>query len=704
MLSFVDDLKKAPFIKIVIPLILGITCQLHFIISLQISLILLLTALALLIFLSLSHLVGNYNYQFYWGIGFYLFLFYTGIYITACKMETIKIPGNLAGSHEFILKINDIPVVNEKTTRTTANIVAYKSNYDWKSCDYKCNLYVYHNNYSDRIGVGDKLLVDSEIREIDSPISPYQFDYKRYLYYKGILIRLSVKTNQYKKLSIKSNNFYILLLKFRQFLLSKFDNSNISRREKAVLSSLVLGFTGNLDPELKNSYAVAGVMHILSVSGMHVGIVYCFLLYLLFFMEKTQKLRVIRSVIIIIGLWIYALITGFSPPVIRSALMFTFFAIGQSVNRNYSEFNILAVSAFIILLCNPFQINDLGFQLSYSAMAGIILFYKPLYYKWNPTNFFIDKIWQLVAVSFAAQLGTLPLSLYYFHKFPTYFILANLFIVPLSGYIIYAGLALLIFSFLPYVVSIISQILNYLLTALNWMVIHIEFLPYASIQGIYIDLFQVIAISVIICALAGWLKYYNKTYIFIFLIFCLAFVSVRAYRNILYTTQKKLVVHNIPGHTAISIICKYDWFLLSDSSAIPRINKASENMQLNFNLKKQHTLSFNIIERDTAINNFIIYPFSGKNFFIILNNKRIILLNDIKILNFNCKKPLTVDYLILSNKINISINMALNYFKPSRIIINSFYRHSIKNTLNEGSKLNIPIIFIKEQGTYIAEL
>ncbi len=703
MLQLAEELKKNPFLKLVIPFILGIIFQLNFSISWQFSLLLFLTGFGLLISLSLFSVKRFYNYIFYWGFAFNLFLFFLGSFTTSINIASLETQKKIIKSHEFIVKINEIPIIKENKLRTTVKIIAYRSEGTWKSVNCICNFYEHSNCGIEDFKVGDIMLVNSEMQEIDHPVSPYQFNYKKYLYYKSILFQLSVKPDSYIKLHLNNWNFYDILLKFRQFLLKKFDNPKMGRREKAVLSSMVLGFTGNIDPELRSSYAVAGAMHILSVSGMHIGIVYCFLMYLFFFMDKTQKLRIIRSLIIITLLWMYALILGFSPKIIRSATMFSFFAVGQSINRNRSKFNILAASTFFTLLCNPFQITELGFQLSYVAMAGIILFYKKIYELWKPATKITNNIWQLIAVSFAAQLGILPISLYYFHQFPTYFVLTNLIIMPIVGYIIYTGLALLIFSFLPFAVSTISWLLNYMLITLNWLVIHVEYLPFACIRNIYADLYIAILLSVLIYAFAGLLYNRNKVFIYIILICCLALVSLKVYRSITNDTQKLLIVHNTPKQPAISIINKHDWLLLADSATSCTVNKASENMKLNLNLKKQYPLYLSRIGRNTFICQTSIHLFAGKNLFILIMDKRIVLLNDDKLFNYKIEKPFPVDYLVIGNKMNIFINMALNYFKPAIIIVNSHLKHE-SYLMNEKVELSVPIIFIDEQGAYKAEL
>ena len=208
------------------------------------------------------------------------------------------------------------------------------------------------------------------------------------------------------KLGQAKTTFVSNINNLRVKVLQLTSNSELPDREKAVLASLVFGFRGDIDPELKSAYSHAGVMHILSVSGMHVGIVYMFLMFLFSFLSRNTATRFVRSIIVIFGLWFYALLNGFSPPCARSALMFTFFALADLSNRNQSGLNTLAGSALVLLLINPYNLFDTGFQLSYSAMAGIFLIYVPLNKRIKYRNKGVE-IYTPIIIGFLLQLKLL---------------------------------------------------------------------------------------------------------------------------------------------------------------------------------------------------------------------------------------------------------------------------------------------------------
>ncbi len=704
MSELAQEFRKTPFLKLVIPFIAGIIYQLTFPLNWQTNRFLLSSTFVIFLVISLTHLPTNYRLNILWGLALYLFMFAMGLFITADRMNITRIQENILKADASVLEITDLPMYTPKSIKSSAKVIAFRYENTWYKGDSKCNLYIRFDSSNFKLEPGDRIIVFTDMQEIDGPVSPYQFDFKKYLYYQGIQLQVFAKLHDVRKLSAPNRNLKIGILKIRQFLVGKLNCPNINKRERAVASSLILGFTGNLDPELRNSYAIAGVMHILSVSGMHVGIVYCFLLYLLFFMNKTQKLKIVRSVLIILGIWFYALVTGFSPPVIRSAAMFSFFAAGQAINRNSNGFNTLAASAFVILLFNPFQITDMGFQLSYTAIAGIMIFYNPIYNAWSPVHWFADKIWALISVSLAAQIGTLPLTLFYFHKFPTYFIPTNLLIVPLSGGIIYAGLILLIFSFWSLAVSLISIIFNYLLTILNWLVIHVECLPGASIQGIYLNIPETLVLATMILVAAVWIKNKVNILLIVFLASILCFAALKTTRFITNEKQKTLIVHNTKGYIALSLIHNHEWLLLADSGIISKVEKASGNMLLAYNITRKHTLALENIEKDTFVCNAIIHLFAEKNLFVYYNGTRIVLLRDKKIHHFTCLKKQSVDFLILNEKSRISKENALHYFYPSKIITGFGFKNKINSEFEERKKIEIPLFFVNEQGAYKTDL
>ena len=253
--------------------------------------------------------------------------------------------------------------------------------------------------------------------------------------------------------------------------------------ERAVVNALLLGDKRELDPELRQGYANTGAMHILAVSGMHVGIIYLFLEFLLSFLKKWRHGIRIQSVILLLMIWLYALITGLSPSVFRAAIMISFIIVARATHRYTQMFNTLALSMLFILLFNPALLYGVGFQLSYLAVLGIMVLYKPIKRVIPVTNWAGDKLWSLAAVSLAAQTGTFPLVLHVFQQFPNYFLLTNLLIAPLASLIMYTGIGVLAGSFVPWIFEGVSWLLNLLVWILNQVIHFIDQLPGTTTPG-----------------------------------------------------------------------------------------------------------------------------------------------------------------------------------------------------------------------------
>jgi competence protein ComEC len=264
---------------------------------------------------------------------------------------------------------------------------------------------------------------------------------------------------------------------------------------KQIALALLLGQKESLSKEVKQAYSATGTQHILAVSGLHVGIIYSILLLpLTFFKQKGHVLQKSYLIFVLGLIWIYALMTGFSPSVVRAVVMFSLVTLGQMRKRKPSIWNILAFSALLLLVLDPDIQTDLGFQLSYLAVAGIVGLQPILLRMWAPSNRVLDYFWQMATVTLAAQLITSPLTLHYFHSFPTYFLVANLLIVPLSYVILCVGVPFLLLAWIPIVGSVLGASVDFLLFIQNEITYTLQELPAALWKGIHLSFVGMVAI------------------------------------------------------------------------------------------------------------------------------------------------------------------------------------------------------------------
>lgn len=403
---------------------------------------------------------------------------------------------------------------------------------------------------------GDELIIPARTFEIEPPELSSSFDFKSWLAMQNIYRQAYFK--QAEMIKLNSNAGHALIRYAHQLSAQQiaFYRKIIKNDEAfAVASTLILGYRSDLTEETLAIYSKTGTIHALSVSGMHVGLIYLVLNWLLSILARNPVLKILKTLLILCLIWAYALLTGFSPSVLRSAAMISVFLLGKLFNRSTNSYNILAFAAFCILLYNPFMIWDIGFQLSFLAVFGLI-YLQPKIYGWlTIKNALLDKIWQTTAMSLAAQLATFPLSVYYFHQFPLYFLAGNLFIMLPMAVIIYTGVLILIFR-----LDGLGPLFEWFILFTNKGLEKIASLPFSGISGIWI----------------------NKTEL---LLLCLALVC---FTEALYCFKKRLLFT-----TAIA------FFVLQSFLSYDKISAANQKKTIRFKLKKNYAIAW--IKGKTAI-------------------------------------------------------------------------------------------------------
>jgi len=371
--------------------------------------------------------------------------------------------------------------------------------------------------------VGQLIWIKTKISALPKVSNPGAFDFGAYLLQKGYVGQIFLRSGQWGLLK-KEGRRPALIKRWRTYLLEEIESWHWQKENEAVFKALILGYKNELSKDLKADFAAAGAMHLLAVSGLHVGIVYLLLSYFLLALRYFKNLQIARSVLLIAAIWLYALISGASPSVLRSATMFSIMAAVQNLERPGSSFRAIFLSAFILLLYNSAWLFDLGFQLSYSALLGILI-WQPKIESLIKTRFKpITWLNKLLSVSLAAQIGTLPLSLYYFHQFPTYFWLSNIAMIPLVTVLMYAGFILLLLG----QAASLPILYNLLETLLSWLIYlneKIAELPLALLSNISFNGVQAIILGALVIALSIFLLHKRKLALYAALLMLVSFGS-----------------------------------------------------------------------------------------------------------------------------------------------------------------------------------
>jgi competence protein ComEC len=457
-------------------------------------------------------------------------------------------------------------------------------------------LYLKKDSRTSQLKAGDRIETDISFKPIDAPKNPDCFDYRTFMARKGISLTGYGDSTHWNKGKL-GTTFRIKWIAYnlQQKLSQILQNSGLKGSEYQVASAILLGNDDTMEPELKTQYSNAGVSHILCVSGMHVGIIFMIINVLLAPLDQYKKSRFLKTLILLLVIWIYAAITGLSPSVIRSATMFTFVLIGEILKRKTNIFQSLFASLFILLIINPLLLFDLGFQLSYLAVFGIVIFQKPISTLFNPKNKIVAYFWSLTSVSVAAQLSTFPISIFYFHQFPNYFLLANLLVIFLSFCIMIGGIVVIVFSIIPTVSSFLGWILTYLVRLMNLIIEWIQSLPGSVTEHISCSFFQMVLLYFLIFfSFATW-KWKKKLYFQGILITLLCFFLISNVRHYNNQNLTEMVIFSVPNNMLILFKSGEKSYIVSDSMTNrtdPKFKFSAESHLLKYQMNP-HFISIN---------------------------------------------------------------------------------------------------------------
>lgn len=506
--------KESPFLRLIPPFIAGLLTQWYCPLSLLAAWSLLLTAIIIIVFFSFTSLLKQFQTSWIRGFFFHILLFATGLLLLNYKDIRRQTTGTTLQFHPpngVLVTIEEPLSEKNRSFKTVASIQAVISQHSTQAARGKLLLYFGKDSTANHIQYGHQLVITKALQPVKNTGNPGSFDYQRYCTFQGILYQVYLQPGDYTVLTIKNENLLKkILLNTKQKIVKIIQQYIPGHREAGLAEAMLIGYKEDLDKNLLQSYSNTGVVHIIAISGLHLGLIYGLLMWLCKLPDKFRWNRYLQPVIIITGLWLFSCLAGGSPSVLRSAVMFTCLVIGQSIQRSIAIYNTLAASAFLLLCYNPFWLWDAGFQLSYAAVLSLAAFMKPIYNLLFFQHRIADSIWKAIAVTLAAQLLTIPVAVYHFHQFPNLFLVANLLAVPLSGIILMGEILLCLVSMLPVIAGFIGCLLHYLIAWLNSFIEYINRLPFASTQNLQISWLQVICLYICMAALSCWLLQNRK--------------------------------------------------------------------------------------------------------------------------------------------------------------------------------------------------
>jgi len=587
----------------------------------------------------------------------------------------------------------------EKSYKTTLKIISLKEANSQMAVSGNCLAYFSKDSLSSRIKYGDLIYFSESPAEVKPPANPAQFDYKRWLGFNHIYDQVFLREGKWKLVEQgKGNWLFAFSFSLRDKLLNIFSENKISGQEHAVLSALILGQDDAIDQEVISAYAASGALHVLSVSGLHVGIIYVAINFLLSFLDKKRKTKIGKSILIILFLWFYALLTGLSPSVLRSATMLSFIVVG-SLKRHYTQlFNTLAASAFFLLCFDPFLIMQVGFQLSYTAVLGIILLYQNILNWFDPPGWLLRQIWSITAVSLAAQIATFPLGFLYFNQFPVYFLLSNLIVIPISTVIIYGGISLLAFSEWHAVAALLATALSWVVHGMNAIVLWIENLPLSLVTGISVSVIDTCLIYILIASILAFCISANQKYLLTSFFTVVLFISSQIAESIIILRQEKMIVYQIKGYSVLNFIDGRKNFLYADEALTKDRGKMIFNIYPYWWICGLDERKFEVIRKNRSDKEYL----SCGNF-IQYGETKIVFVNEV--LKPDSTTIIPVDIVMISNNSKIKLKELIKIYHFRKIVVDS--SNSLKTAsrlIQEANELGIEIYSVLHQGAFVYNL
>ncbi len=675
--------KKMPLFRVFIPFALGILAASYFPLSGRHLLVVSFAAL----------LLACIGWRIKWHLLFIsgLFLFFSAAGAYQYQNNTSKPKDYSEEPHCGILYIESAPVSTKKRYKYTSRIQLMNKDSTFQQKD-KVIAFFPKDSLSRTLTPGNKVFFQGRLSKIRNSGNPGAFEMQKYYASKHISHFLFIDEESWQSIPGDENfeSIQLFARSLRYKMITAIKQYIPDQKNRAIIEALSLGYKRELSPELKNRFADAGAMHFLAVSGLHVGIIYLLLAQLFNILGNSYRARKYKTLFIIAGLWGYAFITGLSPSVTRATLMFTFLSAGRILHKETPIYNTILASALLMLWFKPTLLYDVGFQLSYTAVVSIIFFYPKIEALFTFSNGLLRKIWQLTALSLSAQIGTFPLTIFYFSQFPVYFLISNLLVMPLVILILYATALFFILSWWEMAAKLVALLLNYLSEAMNAVVYGIYQLPWSKLEHLHLGGFQIIMLYLAIASLMSWIVHRKSSKAAYLLIFLICYFTGSIFNKIEQSNQKDFIVYQSTNKSLAGIV--------QGNKANIILNRdidTPEPEEMKYILKPHHIKSG--IKKIDYINqqkngSKEIYKFVNHNVLFVYNNCW---------KNYSTKEKYKVDLLILSAGCMNSIENVLELFEPGSVILDSsIYGWKLKVFKEQLKKKQLSYYAVSEKGAF----
>ncbi len=675
-------MKQLKFIPLhlTFSLIIGILTAFYFSHSLRFILIYLTVCLVLLTILYFNYRNKLKPSSLFTILNFALF-FFIGMLTLYIHSDTIKrdhyLNVSIFKNESIVLKITKELKPGLFNYKFEANVLEIDNN----SSQGKILLNIQKDSSFTDLKVDTKILVKATLRDVNAPKNPYQFNYKKYLEKKNIYKQLSITKSDYLLLNNDHTSLNGFAFKFREKVNLSLKKYQFEKEELSIINALLLGQRQEISKEVLENYTKAGAIHILAISGLHVGIILWLLSIILKPLEYFKNGKLIKLVLAVALLWCFAFIAGMSASVIRAVTMFTAVAISLLGKKQSNIYNNLVISIFILLLFNPFYLFDVGFQLSYLAVFFIV-WLQPLLYKiWIPKLKPINFLWKIFTVSLAAQLGVLPLSLYYFHQFPGLFFVTNLVIIPFLGFILGFGLLAIFLSLANLLPQFLADLYQSIIGLMN------QFIEWIALQESF--LFQNISFSVLMLVSSYGL-----------IIFSFRWIENKSPLRLKYGLLSLLLLQSVFIYEKWQMSSKNELIIFNKSraSVIGERNGNRLNLFHTIDSLKQHESFIKSYMIGSHAKELKVTDSINKS---LLAAKNVLVIDSLGLYQFSNIESKTV---LLSGSPKINLERLIKTIRPKKIIAdNSNYKSYVSRWQKTSVQYKIPFYYTNKSGAYIID-
>lgn len=499
------------------------------------------------------------------------------------------------------VRLLEMPHASAKSAKAIGKVLRTKDAGGWHAASGQLMLFFHKDGRSDSLQAGDHIVMRANVRQPSGEENPWQFDYRRYLYRKGIFHQAYLHEDDYALLRHDGSGFMVRLAQGRMRLLEVVAEANLTASQRGVAEALLLGWKDDVDEETSAHFQDAGILHLLCVSGLHVGIVAALLGWCFKFLWRFRRGHVCRGIVQLLGVWAFVALTGMAPATLRAGVMFSCIIAGRLFFTAPPTVNSLAVSALTLLVARPSLLFDVGFQLSYSSVLGIVALCPPMQrlmrggrVQESVALSALGKVWDVFCVTTVAQLSSLPFVLYYFHQFPVYFIIANMTVVPFAGVLLASSLLMLLMAWWPWMFRAVGWLVGLELRGVDACTGWVSSLPHALLRHVYCDPVVLCLLSATIVLAGLLLLRHRRPYLLASLSTLAVMCAYVAVVTASHGRQRRLVCYSAPRATAVEMLSGRESLLLCDSAMAlhpKQIDYQSENYLMHFQVRQRKVVA-----------------------------------------------------------------------------------------------------------------